>query len=369
MAFGFTSGGLAGAFGHPEVSQYIDPRRNMLLGLAAGLVGGPNWSQGLSSGFQMAAQGGAVDRAAAEKAKADELAAKQTAAARDWFQKNAPQYLPMIEAGMSVGDAWNRYFAEQNQKTVNPYQERQQLAQQYGLQGNDLTEYVLTGDLPSGRGAASEVSLQPTWMLGPDGKPVLGQMTKGGEVIASQLPEGMSVMDPLTMAGGKTGATVDAKTAGAARAALPGAEQANNITKNAIAKIRAEASGMSEWFGQIGPRGIYVNPGSQMGNFQTVATQANAGAFMQARNMLKGGGQITDYEGRRGEDAYSRMEMALQRGDQAAYLSALSDFEAAVADGYAKLLATAQGAYSQGSPAVVNGAGGGVDDILSKYGL
>lgn len=121
MAFGFTSGGLAGAFGHPEVSQFIDPRRNMLLGLAAGLVGGPNWSQGLSSGFQMAAQGGAVDRAAAEKAKADELAAKQTAAARTWFEKNAPQYVPLLDAGMSTGDAWNRYFQGQNSEAVNPY--------------------------------------------------------------------------------------------------------------------------------------------------------------------------------------------------------------------------------------------------------
>lgn len=108
MAFGF---GIADALGHPEVSQYIDPRRNMLLGLAAGLVGGPNWSQGLSSGFQMAAQGGAVDRAAAEKAKADELAAKQTAAARTWFEKNAPQYVPMLDSGMSVGQAWNQYFS------------------------------------------------------------------------------------------------------------------------------------------------------------------------------------------------------------------------------------------------------------------
>ena len=121
MAFGFTSGGLAGAFGHPEVSQYIDPRRNMLLGLAAGLVGGPNWSQGLSSGFQMAAQGGAVDRAAAEKAKADELAAKQTAAARTWFEKNAPQYVPMLDAGMSTGEAWNNYFRGQNKDATNPY--------------------------------------------------------------------------------------------------------------------------------------------------------------------------------------------------------------------------------------------------------
>ncbi len=153
MAFGF---GIADALGHPEVSQYIDPRRNMLLGLAAGLVGGPNWSQGLSSGFQMAAQGGAVDRAAAEKARADELAAKQTAAARTWFEKNAPQYTPLLDAGMSTGDAWNRYFAEKNQKTVNPYLERQQLAQQYGLQGNALTEYVLTGDLPEQSGMRPE---------------------------------------------------------------------------------------------------------------------------------------------------------------------------------------------------------------------
>ncbi len=146
MAFGFTSGGLAGAFGHPEVSQFIDPRRNMLLGLAAGLVGGPNWSQGLSSGFQMAAQGGAVDRAAAEKAKADELAAKQTAAARTWFEKNAPQYVPMIDSGMSVGQAWNQYFSGQGGATTDDITEYN-FAKQNGFTGT-FPEWMTTGKQP-----------------------------------------------------------------------------------------------------------------------------------------------------------------------------------------------------------------------------
>jgi flagellar protein FlgJ len=132
------------------------------------------------------------------------------------------------------------------------------------------------------------------------------------------------------------------------------------ITKKALAEVRNNMAGMKEWFSQAGvaPRGMWVQGGTEMGKFIAAASPTNAQAFMQARDMLKGGGPITDYEGRRAEDAMSRMQAALDTGDQQSYLTAIADFEEAVATGYKKLVETAQGGYS------ASNMGGGTNDPL-----
>jgi flagellar protein FlgJ len=77
--------------------------------------------------------------------------------------------------------------------------------------------------------------------------------------------------------------------------------------------------------------------------------------------MLKGGGQITDYEGMRAERAYARMERAMQAGDPKVFREALADFRQAVDDGVSKLRATATG----GAPAAPAApAGGGTQQRL-----
>lgn len=51
-------------------------------------------------------------------------------------------------------------------------------------------------------------------------------------------------------------------------------------------------------------------PGTPMRRFKTRADQLSGTAFMQARDALKGGGQITDFEGQRAEDAIARLDTA-----------------------------------------------------------
>jgi hypothetical protein len=202
--------------------------------------------------------------------------------------------------------------------------------------------------MQTGRNGASgpQLGMTPQWAKDPaTGKYVLGQMSSDGRFQPTEMG-GLQPVDPFALAGGKAGTVADEKTAAAARAALPGAQQMLEITDKAVQEVRGNSRGMNEWFGQIGPRGMYVNPGSEMGKFLAASSPTNAQAFMQARNMLKGGGQITDYEGRRAEDAISRMQAAIDKGDQDQYLRALADFEQAVAEGYQKLVATAQGGYS-----------------------
>lgn len=265
-----------------------------------------------------------------------------------------------VDMGLMTGqDAFGKYYSEvhapkaDNLKTV----------------GGHLYDANTGGWIsPPQTDNRQNISLNGQWGTDAQGKPVFLQPSSTGEMIPAQVPDGVTLMSPGELAGSKTGATVDAKTAGAARSALRGAEVSMSNTGKAIAELRNNAAGMKEWFGQIGPRGTYIHPGSEMGKFWAAAEPTNNQGFMQAREMLKGGGQITDYEGRKAEDAFSRMRASLETGDQEQYLRAVADFEAAVAEGYSKLQQAAQGGYSAGSP-FVGGEAPNVDDILTKYGL
>jgi hypothetical protein len=83
-------------------------------------------------------------------------------------------------------------------------------------------------------------------------------------------------------------------------------------------------------------------PGSAKANFQVTVERATNRAFMEARQMLKGGGQITDFESRKAEAAITSMQLAMQKGDKNLFLQSLDDFERAVNDGYAKLAQQSQ---------------------------
>lgn len=195
-------------------------------------------------------------------------------------------------------------------------------------------------------------ALQTTWMQDANGNWVPGQLTQNGTLEPSQMPSGYKAVPPADVTGARQSATVDAKTAGAARAALPSAGQAVAIARKAIDDIRSSTAGMSEQFGNVmgvPQQWLPVIPKTARADFLVRLEQANGQAFMQARAMLKGGGQITDYEGRRGEAAYSRMQSAAQRGSEDEFLSALDDFEQAVEAGYKNLQDTATGGYAAGA--------------------
>jgi len=333
-------------------AQFVNENQNKVHAAFGGLGSGTNFNEGLSRAAQGASLAAPLDQVAAEKRQLlqQEADVKNKTAAYLRAQPGGAQFADAIESGAIDGSTAFKSWMDAS-KGQKPIEINGQLV--------DPTTMKVLGDFRTveGKGGNAEVALQPTWLQDAAGNWVIGQLSKDGSIVQTKLPEGMTPADPGTVAGSRAGATVDAKTAAAARAALPGAEQMMTITNKAIADVRANAKGMNEWFGQVGPRGVYVNPGSEMGKFIAASSPTNAQAFMQARNMLKGGGQITDYEGRRAEDAISRMQAALDRGDLDQYLRAVADFEQAVADGYAKLQATAGGAYTAPALGVPQGAG------------
>ena len=56
--------------------------------------------------------------------------------------------------------------------------------------------------------------------------------------------------------------------------------------------------------------GIGNIPGTPAGDFSNRLTKAQGGVFMQARQGLKGAGQVTDFEGKKAEQALSGMRTA-----------------------------------------------------------
>jgi hypothetical protein len=97
------------------ISNWVDPRRQALLGLASGLVGGNTLHEGLSTGFARAAQGKQADDAYATAKRDEQKRADQLNYTIQAFQKAGRQDLvDMANAGM-MGEAWNQF----NKKTTD----------------------------------------------------------------------------------------------------------------------------------------------------------------------------------------------------------------------------------------------------------
>jgi hypothetical protein len=345
MTFDF--GGALGG-----LNDWRKSNRNMLLGAGSGFLSGDLGNVG-----RYAADGRQADDAYATQQKAEADRAAQINQTAQWARTQFPELANApdeLVAQMAPG-LWEKQMMGGAASPTSDIQNYE-----YSLANPGFAEWQTQ------RGGAAEVSLTPTWGIDTDpasptyNKPVLGQLNKAGQFVKTQLPAGIQPLDPATMAGEKSGATVDAKTAAAARAALPGAQQALTIAQKAIALVRDDVAGLNEQFGNtwgVPNRNLPTVPGvfqQSKGNWQANFSQAKGQGFMQAREMLKGGGPITDYEGMKGEAAFSRMEQAVAIGDKETFLLALKDFEEAVNDGYQKLLATASGEYSAGGPGITD---------------
>lgn len=89
---------------------------------------------------------------------------------------------------------------------------------------------------------------------------------------------------------------------------------------------RETATGVS---GVVDPRN-YI-PATEAKNYQILADQIKGKAFLQAFESLKGGGQITEVEGKKATDAIARLDRAQS---DAEYAKALKDFRGVIAGAY-----------------------------------
>ena len=153
---------------------------------------------------------------------------------------------------------------------------------------------------------------------------------------------------PQGVDAGAQGAVADARAGGAkeggaradARLNLAFAQRDMNEIDQSIAALENHP-GLN---GITGLRGAIPNvPGSDAADAEARREQLGGKAFLQARQALKGGGQITDYEGQKAEQAYVRMQKAQS---VEAFKSALADYKTHVHKGFEILQKQANGDFS-----------------------
>lgn len=334
-------------------AQWVDPRRNALMGFSAGMLSGDP-----GAAMRYAMQGAGVDQKRVSDMQAQAQAEQERNATAEWIKANAPQFATLppalgFEAAMK------------------------QLAQARSAPGDGLMsvgghiydpatqQWISPPETAENR---QNVSLTPQWGVGPDGKPVLLQTSSTGEMVQATMPEGVSLVAPFDLKAQQAAGTAFGKETGGAQFDVPAAEIATQQTLDAIQAIRAEKKGMDEQFGNI--LGVPQQmtpafPGSDKAKFQVAVDRGTNLAFMQAREMLRGGGQITDFESKKAETAITNMQLAMEKGDKAQFEAALTTFEQAVKDGLTKL--KTQAGTMPGYGAGVTPAGG--SDLKTKYGL
>jgi hypothetical protein len=200
----------------------------------------------------------------------------------------------------------------------------------------------------------------PIWGMDAQGNPAFVQLGKDGNPIQPKLPPGFVpakdpiridtgvgtvILDPQTRqqvgfvpkdVAGEAAATAVGKGAGQAQLDLPAARQTAAMVQQQIRDLKADPY-LPNMIGPVNSR--LPNVSGSAARVQSRMDQLQGGAFMQARQMLKGGGQITDFEGRKAEVAWLRMNAAQNVDD---FKKALDEFNDAVSQGVAKLEAQAR---------------------------
>lgn len=328
--------------GNNPFYQGFSSNRNAISGAFGGMAADPMNPWG---GFaQGAARGGLVDTALAdqERVRAEEEATKNQTT--EWLKANYPQYANLpVEQGFQLA-----------------LQDRSRVAQGPGDNLMSVGGHLYdksTGQWispPETAGNRQNVSLSGQWGQDEQGNPVFLQPSSTGELVRAQVPEGVSLLGPYDVSADRAAGSAFGKNTGGAQFDLPGVALSTEQTLKAIQDVRSESAGMDEQFG----RGWFNIPtgqtlpaiaGTEKANFQVANDRLVNRAFLEAREVLRGGGQITDFESRKAEGAITNIEDAIRRGDKDLYLRALNDFEQAVKDGYAKL---------QGQAGQMSGYGG-----------
>lgn len=234
-----------------------------------------------------------------------------------------------------------------------------------------VTGQIVPGTEASGTEAAEHGTTPVPW-IDKDGNLHYTQLSKAGGRKDLELPEGArwapgydfkdtgteftgmnkktgaaEVIAPKNIAGKEAQEEVG-KLGGQAQVALPAAKTMVDNARQTIAELRKHpgletGTGASNVFDPTS----WI-PGTASYDFQAKNKQAQGQSFMAARDALKGAGQVTDFEGAKGEQAIANLDAA-QSKEQ--YLAALDTLERMMRNSYLDLERKAAGARSGGSVA------------------
>lgn len=256
-----------------------------------------------------------ADQAAAERqARADQLAA--TAQAR------AEQAQMMHQLRMDQLAAQNASAAERAAA------DREFRAQQLQLQQDFQREMKRLGGVVAGA--------QPYFQPVQTAQGVFAFNARTGKVEPVTGPGGAPIVgaaaDPAlqgAIAGAKSGAQTEAKLTTESRLDAPKAIAQAEETIRLVDDL-LKAPGFKQAVGGSRLLGIQKIPGTAAKDFDVRLDQLKGQQFLQAFESLKGGGQITEVEGKKATDAIARMDAA---GSEAEFTKAAREFQAVIRTG------------------------------------
>jgi hypothetical protein len=268
-------------------------------------------------------------RAMEEKKLQDETMRKNRTLG--WIEENAPQYLEAVDIGLvSANDVYKNLMGGNKDE----FAKRAEVAGQYGLaEGTpEYQAFVLTGKYAApGMGGEPKYGMNGIPMRGPDGQLVYGQLTSDNRLAPAATPEGYEPLSPFDKSFDASRGKVEGQTAGESSMQVYGARQTAANIDFLINDLKNDP-GLPSVLGPVDSRTPNIRP--EAVRAQTKIDQIGGQAFLQARQMLKGGGAITDFESNRAEQAYVRLNQAQSEED---FKAALDEFNAAVQDGVKKL--------------------------------
>jgi hypothetical protein len=151
------------------------------------------------------------------------------------------------------------------------------------------------------------------------------------EVVSPEVATEREAAEAAATAEASAGGKARGEAIAAAPSELRSGQQALDVIDKMINHPGREAA---TGFSSIG--NVMPIPGSDRADFLTLGNQLRGKVFLEAFQMLKGGGQITEIEGLKAEQAMARLNAAQSEGE---YLQALEDLRQAISDGMAKLSA------------------------------
>lgn len=331
------------AFSFPFAPQ-IRNNSDLLLSIGSGLIGGRTAQE----------QGALAAQGAAQTIQANRLRNKTV----EFLRQEAPDLAAGVEAGaLDAGNAY-KLFYQQKLEAQRPN------IMNIGGAGYDAkTGQWITP--PEGATGPAEYGLQPQYGVDANGNPVIVQLSKTGSARTAQLPEGVKLskepikldagtefvlLDPITrqpigrvakdLAGAEREKAMgqgEGETIATAQSALPSATSAAQQIALQVEDLKNDPY-LPNMLGPVNSRTPEIT--ADAARVRGKINQLKGGAFLQARQLLKGGGAITDFEGQKAEQAYTRMQEAQSVSD---FNRALDDFNNAVQNGVRKLQEQASG--------------------------
>ncbi len=346
----------------------FDPR--LLGAIGKGLMTGDNASEQLANAF-----GGIADYRKQNKTM-------------EMLGRDYPELAQAVGAGLitpTEGFGMALKDRQERKKAQTPNRKFQTLPDgTYGFADETAATWTPLGRAPKGgANGDDELGLNLVYGQDADGNTVGFQPSKAGGLRPVTLPPGVrltpgtSTVDLGTSIGirdnrsgdiiqqvpkdvaGAASAGAEGKAAGEAKAALPGARAMATELDRQINSL-SEDPYLDRMVGPMDSR--LPNWSASSARVQSKLDQLGGGAFLQARDMLKGGGAITDFESKRAEAAFARLNTAQNEGD---FREALEDFRYWVQAGVTKL--EERSGAGQGGAGAPSG-GPTVNDLLRKYG-